>query len=504
MSSPKKPSDSEERSVDQLVDRASSRTQRRIDKAAELVKKILEDELDDDTSFEDYERAAVEIVNEIARRELEKKLQGIADGHPDAMTIDHNNDWHGIREGTAFDYSKHQPGTVTYHSLVGGLRVTRYSYRECHRNGAIYIPLELDAGIIERLTPGLARCVARGFADMPMRRFEQLLRSAGCRPPSRSTLERSARDIGSYAMAANAEIEPLVRAQEQVPAEAERIVLGLDRTAVPMRKGQTGLGYDYVLPDLRRPRPRPEPGSGHGNVCWKMDYVGTFSFVDGDGEVLVTRQYRLPSDVEPEHITDRMMADVRRALSQRPKLSVVVVQDGAPELWQAVRHALRKKTCVKAWVEVLDWYHLDERLSRCLDLCNLGSTRKATRGRWHRKLLESSGGTASVLASLRRYQRGMGPLDSKELDGHISYIGRQRKRTGYASFRKKGVPIGSGPTEGACKSLVAARAKRSGQRWSQRGITAALHLRSIHQSDRFNAFWPIFASRYRATSLAPN
>jgi hypothetical protein len=68
-------------------------------------------------------------------------------------------------------------------------------------------------------------------------------------------------------------------------------------------------------------------------------------------------------------------------------------------------------------------------------------------------------------------------------------------------LRQRGIPIGSGITEGACKSLVGMRAKRSGQRWSQRGLTAALHLRSIIHSDRFDAFWDLFAQRYRASAI---
>ncbi|MEO1484012.1 MAG: hypothetical protein AAFU77_18015, partial [Myxococcota bacterium] len=66
-----------------------------------------------------------------------------------------------------------------------------------------------------------------------------------------------------------------------------------------------------------------------------------------------------------------------------------------------------------------------------------------------------------------------------------------------------GLPIGSGVVEGACKSLVQGRAKRSGQRWSQRGLTATLHLRAIDESDRFDRYWAIFAQRYKATSMVP-
>ena len=198
---------------------------------------MLEEELGDDLSFEEYERKLLQIMNELSRQHLEKKLQGMSDSYPDKLRIDHNNDWHGIREGTAFDYRAHETGSVTYHSLVGGLKVRRFTYRECCRNGSTYVPLELDAGLIERMTPGLGRCIMLGFADMPMR-------------PPRAT------PFGSGTRAAVA-------------------------------------FYDGA-----------------------MDYVGTVSVVDAQAQRLVCRKSRLPSDVDPALLVQRMMLDLRHALDR--------------------------------------------------------------------------------------------------------------------------------------------------------------------------------------------
>jgi hypothetical protein len=70
-------------------------------------------------------------------------------------------------------------------------------------------------------------------------------------------------------------------------------------------------------------------------------------------------------------------------------------------------------------------------------------------------------------------------------------------------YQRRGLPIGSWVTEGACKSVVNVRAKRSGQRWSQRGLTAALHLRAMHESYRFDGSWSFFSRRYRAKNIVP-
>ena len=491
--------------IEELGNRLSPEDSKRLEQATKVLRELVENVLPEGSSFEDYERAVLEITNEIARRELERKLQTLADRHAPALWIHHNNDWHGWREEGPREYRRHLPGTVTYHSLVGGLTVRRYTYRECYRNGVTYVPLELDAGLMEHMTPGLARHLALGFSHLPVRQVEAMLWAAGRRPPSRSTLDRSARDIGAYAVAANDEIEPLVRAEETVPKDAHAIVLGLDRTGVAMRNSDcSGVGR-FVHRDLRRPRPKPTSHvrSAKG-VSWRMDYIATVAFVDAEGRRIDSRQYRLQGAADPVHVVDRMMADVTHALVQRPTLKVSIVQDGAPELWKLLRAKLKAHPSIRDWHEVLDWYHVDERIGQCLDLwTNDPRQRAVQRARWHRMLLEHEDGPDMFLRSLRRMARTVEGDDHLAMLGHCDFFAKRRSLLRYPLTRRCGLPIGSGITEGACKSLVGTRAKRSGQHWTQRGLTAALHLRSIEQSGRFDRYWSRFASRYCATSMTP-
>ena len=75
------------------------------------------------------------------------------------------------------------------------------------------------------------------------------------------------------------------------------------------------------------------------------------------------------------------------------------------------------------------------------------------------------------------------------------YFHRPTSYFKYATPKRLGLPTGSGITEGACKSMIAMRAKRSGQRWRREGIEAVLAVRSIHQSDRLGFFWTKLARR---------
>lgn len=475
-----------------------------VDDIVERVEDLVKEELGDDASFEEYEQAVLRITNEIARRRLQRKLQGLADGYAEQLRIDHNNDWHGWREGTAHEFRKHLPGVVSYHSLVGPLEIRRFTYRECHRNGVTYVPLELDAGLMERMTPGLAKAVAFGMSQMPVREVEEMLLAANRRPPSRSTLDRSGRDVGAYALACNEEIEPRVRATETVPPQARAVVLGLDRTSVLMRENQRLQPYCAGFRDIRRSRPRVLGDQSRG-ADWRLDYVGTVSFVDRHGKRIESRQYRIPSDAEPEAIVERMMEDLRHAMTQRPKLRVSVVQDGAPELWNVVRAALEREPLVKKWEEALDWYHLAERLTKCLDhCCESDAERARLRTQWHADFHEHTDGAERVLRSMRRRALRL-PRDRHEaLREHIDYLSKRRALTRYPRLRRRGLPVGSGVTEGACKSLIGVRAKRGGQRWTQRGLSATLHLRAIVESGRFNSFWSHFSPRYRADSIVPS
>ena len=59
----------------------------------------------------------------------------------------------------------------------------------------------------------------------------------------------------------------------------------------------------------------------------------------------------------------------------------------------------------------------------------------------------------------------------------------------YADFRRRGVPIGSGVVEAACKSLVKSRLCRSGMRWTRKGGLHILYLRAHIKSGRWDKFW---------------
>ena len=60
----------------------------------------------------------------------------------------------------------------------------------------------------------------------------------------------------------------------------------------------------------------------------------------------------------------------------------------------------------------------------------------------------------------------------------------------YANNQKDNLPIGSGVTESACKTLVKQRLCNSGMRWKEAGAQAVLSLRALtHTDTRWDQFW---------------
>jgi hypothetical protein len=69
------------------------------------------------------------------------------------------------------------------------------------------------------------------------------------------------------------------------------------------------------------------------------------------------------------------------------------------------------------------------------------------------------------------------------------YFRTNRARMDYPTYRARGLHIGSGVVEAACKQVVGARCKRTGMRWSQPGLQAILSLRTLWLNDRWNDYW---------------
>ena len=450
-----------------------------------LLYQLVQEQSGPEAKFAQREVLALEISNEVVRQVLQQDLQQMAD----RQTVDVLIDQH--------PYHQHEPGTVEYHSLCGPLQVCRYTYRpRGMHNGKTVVALELQAGLIHRATPALAYDVAQGYAKEDMRSHQESLQSAHRVPPSRTTLETLAKAIGGEVQVQSPVIEPIVRQQEEVPPKAASLSLGLDRTTVPMEeKREPGQApktrrKKRTKPYVRKP---PEPV----DVNWRMAYIGTVAVADGDGETLFTRRYTALPQESAEGIMKRIAADIQAYRGQRPELAVGVIQDGAPELWNVAREELCKIMPERDWVEGIDRYHLEERLGKALELLPMeAGQRKTLLKQWQEKLDEDDTMIDKIESTLRAWYNRLDETTASKLWEQLVYIRNNKDRMRYATLLSKGLPVGSGITEAACKSVIGQRTAGSGQRWCDEGVSAALTLRALHRSARLPAFWTYYSSTY--------
>jgi hypothetical protein len=447
-------------------------------------------------SFGEREAAALELANELVRAWTHRELGRIADRYEDEVLVDDQR------------YRRHASGVRRYHSLCGSVAVRRDSYRLVGvHNGPTVVPLEIEAGIIENATPALAHSAIQAFATMPLRHYEDEMRAAHRAIPSRSTLERVGKRIGAAVREALPVIEPIVRSREVVPKQAHSISIGLDRTTMPMAE---------PTDDRRQPRTeshvRQRPPTI--TVAYRMAYVATVSVNDRQGEVVTSTRVTSTAAEGATGMMERLGAELQHLLGQRPKLPVVVVQDGAPELWNLVDEWLENFR-VRPAMNLIDRYHVDERLAQAAEAAERDeSARRQLIEKWRDRLDRSDLAIRRICKELDDKLYGPLPEDADDswplsrprrltgqnariVEGHLNYFERNRSKFCYATARKRGFPIGSGPTEGACKSVISARFKRSGQRWFESGASPCLHLRTLHLNNRLSTSFQLFVDGRR-------
>jgi hypothetical protein len=168
--------------------------------------------------------------------------------------------------------------------------------------------------------------------------------------------------------------------------------------------------------------------------------------------------------------------------------NIVVIGDGAPWIWTQARHHF------PGAIEILDLFHAREHLWKLA--ANLFPSNVICRKRWLKtslRLLED-GKIKKLVARLR----ALSPTDvdlAKAVNIDADYFERKAHRAQYPSFKQKGLFIGSGVIEAACKTIVGIRFKQSGMFWTITGANSILALRCLRLSNRFEDYW---ASRSRA------
>ena len=153
------------------------------------------------------------------------------------------------------------------------------------------------------------------------------------------------------------------------------------------------------------------------------------------------------------------------------------------------------------WERVVDYYHACEYIGKLANaLFGQSSEGHSWAVKMRRWLKHKRGGINRVLhsAAAIRHQYGLVGL-ADEYDPAYEYLRSRIQFMDYVEYRKYHLPIGSGVTEAACKTVFTQRLKQSGMSWGIKGGQVVTDLRVIHLSGIWEATRDAYHPSYYQT-----
>ena len=393
-------------------------------------------------SLMDIENTILDACNEVGCLATEEALKKFdADGSP-------------LKLGEIKLTSRTQ-SNKTYQTPYGAVEVERHVY-QTSKGGKIYCPLEEKANIIQGATPKFAQQISHKYSTMNAPSVCRDLADNHNRSISHSYLQDVSEWVGSIAQAKEEiweyDIPPINKA-------IGSIVISLDGAYVLMREE----GYRETM-------------------------VGNISLYDQDG----IRQHSIYLGEAPEHgkgrFLQRFETEIGKIKKQYPDTCYVGIADGASTNWSF----LEKHTSC----QLLDFFHVTEYLSDVSHAAYPKKKDKIKRDIWlHERCseLKHTVGFVEILITEMddlEKKKSLTKTVKEKLSAALTYFINHRHMMDYVGHLEKKLPIGSGVTEAACKTLVKQRLCGSGMRWKEKGMRVILSLRALVQSKgRWSQFW---------------
>ncbi len=358
----------------------------------------------------------------------------------------------------------------TFVTALGEMELVRAWYH-CDACGRGFAPRDRELGFGDGgLSPAVLRMVGSAAGEVSFATAGSLLHELAGLNVDAKTVERRAEALGR---------EIAADERDRVaagPATARTLYLGLDGTGVPVRRAETE-GRAGKQPDGSAKTREAKLA-----VVWSAERTGADGAPARDpGSVTCSAAIESAAtrdtDTVPAPFARRVVREAaRRGFGAAERR--VVLGDGAAWIWNiAAEH-------FPGAVEIVDVFHAAE---------HLHDIAKAVYG--------NDNDLARVWAEQRRGELLAGAFDDllRAVGAHAgrceearkgrAYFAGNRRRMDYPGFRARGLCIGSGVVEGACRNVVASRLKRGGMRWTVAGADAILALRSYIVSHRFDDFW---------------
>lgn len=380
----------------------------------------------------------------------------------------------------------------TYLTSSGPVTVERNLFRPSG-GGKCICPLELRAGLVGGLfSPTLARQVTYLMGHLTSAETSAVFAEFGIAGPSSSSCDRLPKTVSGVWEQHREQWESSLREREVVPGEAAVVAVSLDGVMVPDKDAQKEAKAKREELEKEGLAKQSSGPAGYREVG-----CGTVSLYDSETGRLDTVRFGRAPEHKKKTLTEQLDAELESILAVRPDLVLVALADGADENWRYFEGEVYEDA-----IKIVDHGHACEHL-RAATAAYYGETNVEGHAEYERLrviLKHQLWGVNVVIFEFSRLLRKLrgkrNQRRRKLLKRELTYFENQAERMNYADYQERGLPIGSGIVEAACKTLAAQRLKRSGMSWRD-GKQPILTIRSLQQSNRWPQAWELVAAHFR-------
>lgn len=237
---------------------------------------------------------------------------------------------------------------------------------------------------------------------------------------------------------------------------------------------------------------RARPKTAKGAIIWREVKVALFARLgkhqtQTDETVTRLQQRRLVAVLgNVDDLKPRLQLEAhRQGIDKAPQ--VAWISDGARGFWR-----LYQECFAYCAIGILDFYHAAQHLWKVASVYQTGDLNRTPQN-WFEGLRHRlrHGFVKPLIRELHRLSRYHSTPDAARpvLRQVRDYLKRHLNHIQYHTFKKLGLPIGSGMVESACKWLIQQRFKGVGMRWSEDGFNHLLHLRLAWANQRFDSLF---------------
>jgi hypothetical protein len=353
-------------------------------------------------------------------------------------------------------------------TLFGTITLTRFLYQPLTTGEPSIFPLEICLGLeAGKATPALADRVAGYSANCTQQTVLEMLR----RDHEIGWSAKSLRGVTACVSRAMAE--------HRHAAQVAKVIGWLKKAHASRgsRKPVLSVGRDGIFLPMRN------------ESCYREGAVATLAVLDRRGRRLGTVYLgRMP---EPEQTTlsnqlTALISDVLAGWSgPLPRLAYVTDAGHHPtEYFHNVLARMpnpHRPDEYLFWEWVVDYYHACQYISKPAEaLFGVGRESQAWSAKMRKWLKNKRGGVNRLLHSAAAVRQRRGLVGSKsDYEKAYNYLRKHMSSMDYVAYRAQHLPIGSGVTEAACKTVFTQRLKQSGMSWGVEGGQVITDLRVI-------------------------